>query len=99
MYLGIVVEISDSAELYRKPLHPYTQALLSAAPIPDPAIEKARRRIILTGDVPSPDKVRTGCYFYDRCNKRMDKCAKSLPRLQDAGDGHQVACFLYHEPD
>jgi len=99
MYLGIVVEISGSAELYRKPLHPYTQALLSAAPIPDPVIEKARRRIILTGDVPSPDKVRTGCYFYDRCNKRMDKCAKSLPRLQDAGDGHQVACFLYHEPD
>ena len=99
MYLGVIVELSASAELYQKPLHPYTQALLSAAPIPDPAVERQRKRIILTGDVPSPDKVRTGCYFYDRCSKRMDKCQKSVPKLKDAGGGHQVACFLYHEPD
>lgn len=99
MYLGVIVELSASAELYQKPLHPYTQALLSAAPIPDPAVERQRKRIILTGDVPSPDKVRTGCYFYDRCSKRMDKCSKHVPRLKDAGGGHQVACFLYHEPD
>jgi len=99
MYLGVIVELSASAELYQKPLHPYTQALLSAAPIPDPAVERQRKRIILTGDVPSPDKVRTGCYFYDRCSKRMDKCSKNVPKLKDAGSGHQVACFLYHEPD
>ncbi len=98
MYLGVIVEVSDSAELYTKPLHPYTQALLSAAPIPDPAIERNRKRIILTGDVPAPDKVRTGCYFYDRCQHRMDKCKNSVPTLKDAGPGHQVACFLYHEP-
>jgi len=99
MYLGVIVELSDSAELYKKPLHPYTQALLSAAPIPDPAVERKRKRIILTGDVPSPDKLRTGCYFYDRCAKRMDKCAQSVPRLRDAGDGHQVACYLYNDPE
>ena len=99
MYLGIIVEISGSADLYEKPLHPYTQALLSAAPIPDPAIEKTRKRIILTGDVPSPDKVRTGCYFYDRCGKRMDKCAQSVPRLKEVESDHQVACYLYSDPD
>jgi oligopeptide transport system ATP-binding protein len=99
MYLGVIAEISGSADLYRKPLHPYTQALLSAAPIPDPAVEKARKRIILTGDVPSPDKARTGCYFYDRCWKRMDKCKASVPRLKEAEPGHQVACYLYHDPD
>ncbi|GAB1454717.1 MAG: ATP-binding cassette domain-containing protein [Spirochaetia bacterium] len=99
MYLGVIVELSDSAELYKKPLHPYTQALLSAAPIPDPKVERKRQRIILTGDVPSPDKLRTGCYFYDRCSKRMDKCAQSVPKLKDAGSGHQVACYLYHDPE
>ncbi|PKL08616.1 MAG: peptide ABC transporter ATP-binding protein [Spirochaetae bacterium HGW-Spirochaetae-7] len=99
MYLGVIVELSNSAELYQKPLHPYTQALLSAAPIPDPAVERKRQRIILTGDVPSPDKVRTSCYFYDRCSKRMDKCSKSIPRLRDAGSGHQVACYLYNDPE
>jgi oligopeptide transport system ATP-binding protein len=97
MYLGIIVEISGSADLYHKPLHPYTQALLSAAPIPDPAIEKKRQRIILSGDVPSPDKERTGCYFYDRCWKRMDKCRDRVPKLKEAESGHQVACFLYHD--
>ncbi len=99
MYLGVIVETAKSSELYKKPLHPYTQALLSAAPIPDPKIERKRQRIILTGDVPSPDKARTGCYFYDRCSKRMDKCRDNLPRLKDSGADHQVACFLYHEPD
>ncbi|MDA8409986.1 MAG: ATP-binding cassette domain-containing protein [Treponema sp.] len=97
MYLGIIAEISGSADLYKKPLHPYTQALLSAAPIPDPAIEKERKRIILTGDVPSPDKQRPGCYFYDRCWKRMDKCKAERPQLKEAEPGHEVACFLYHD--
>jgi oligopeptide transport system ATP-binding protein len=96
MYLGIIAEISDSKDLYKKPLHPYTQALLSAAPIPDPKIEKDRKRIILTGDVPSPDRVRHGCYFYDRCWKRMDKCKDAVPRLVEVEPNHQVACFLYH---
>jgi oligopeptide transport system ATP-binding protein len=97
MYLGIIAEISGSADLYKKPLHPYTQALLSAAPIPDPKIEKERKRIILTGDVPSPDKRRTGCYFYDRCWKRMDKCKEAVPRLVEVEPSHEVACFLYHD--
>jgi oligopeptide transport system ATP-binding protein len=99
MYLGIIAEISGSADLYKKPLHPYTQALLSAAPIPDPVIEKERKRIILTGDVPSPNKERTGCYFYDRCWKRMEKCKDHIPKLKEAEPGHQVACFLYHDQD
>jgi oligopeptide transport system ATP-binding protein len=97
MYLGIIAEISGSADLYKKPLHPYTQALLSAAPIPDPSIEKTRKRIILTGDVPSPDKQRAGCYFYDRCWKRMDKCKETRPQLKEIEPGHEVACFLYHD--
>ncbi|HUX37909.1 MAG TPA: oligopeptide/dipeptide ABC transporter ATP-binding protein [Rectinemataceae bacterium] len=97
MYLGIIAEISGSADLYKKPLHPYTQALLSAAPIPDPVIEKDRKRIILTGDVPSPDKHRAGCYFYDRCWKRMDKCQQQRPELKEVEPGHEVACFLYHD--
>ncbi len=97
MYLGIIAELSGGADLYKNPLHPYTQALLSAAPIPDPKVEKERKRIILTGDVPSPDKVRTGCYFYDRCWKRMDKCKECKPALTEVEPGHQVACFLYHD--
>jgi oligopeptide transport system ATP-binding protein len=97
MYLGIIAEISGSVDLYKKPLHPYTQALLSAAPIPDPQIEKTRKRIILTGDVPSPDKQRPGCYFYDRCWKKMDRCKETRPQLMEVEPGHQVACFLYHD--
>ncbi len=99
MYLGVIVELSDSADLYKNPLHPYTQALLSAAPIPDPEIEKNRKRIILSGDVPSPDKERTGCYFYDRCWRRKDVCKNHVPKLREAASGHQVACFLYHDPE
>ncbi|MFZ3109794.1 MAG: oligopeptide/dipeptide ABC transporter ATP-binding protein [Rectinemataceae bacterium] len=99
MYLGLIVEISGSKDLYKKPMHPYTQALLSAAPIPDPKIEAKRQRIILTGDVPSPDKQRPGCYFYDRCSKRMDVCKAVRPQLKETESGHQVACFLYHKPE
>jgi oligopeptide transport system ATP-binding protein len=97
MYLGIIAELSGGTDLYKNPLHPYTQALLSAAPIPDPKVEKTRKRIILTGDVPSPDKERRCCYFYDRCWKRMDKCLERKPALQEVEPGHQVACFLYHD--
>ncbi len=95
MYLGKIVEISESKALYKKPLHPYTQALLSAAPIPDPVIEKKRKRIILTGDVPSPDVERFGCYFYDRCPKKMDYCKNHIPQMEQIEENHQVACWLH----
>ncbi len=98
MYLGKIVELGTAESLYREPLHPYTQALLSAAPIPDPKVERKRKRIILTGDVPSPDQERTGCYFYDRCPKRMDVCRNHVPPVKDVRDGHQAACFLYFDP-
>lgn len=96
MYLGKVAEISESKALYRNPLHPYTKALLSAAPIPDPVIERNRQRIVLEGDVPSPDQERVGCYFYDRCPNKMDVCKKHLPKLIDVEKDHQVACYLYY---
>ncbi len=99
MYLGVVVEVSSSTDIYKEPLHPYTQALMSAIPIPDPKVESQRKRIILSGDVPSPDKFRTGCYFADRCPKRMDKCMTSVPALREVREGHSVACYLYFEPD
>ncbi len=97
MYLGKIMEVSKSAELYKNPLHPYTVALMSAVPIPDPKIERERKRIILTGDVPSPDKERHNCYFYDRCPKRFDRCKDNIPALVDVGDNHHIACFLHHD--
>ncbi|MCL2478084.1 MAG: ATP-binding cassette domain-containing protein [Treponema sp.] len=96
MYLGKIMEISKYRDLYHNPLHPYTQALLSSAPIPDPKIEAARHRIILKGDVPSPNVQRPGCYFYDRCPVKMDKCKVIQPVLEAAvpgNDEHRVACF------
>lgn len=99
MYLGVIVEIADSKVLYKKPLHPYTKALLSAVPIPDPEIERKRKRIILEGDVPSPDRERVGCYFYDRCpNAMADKCKNNIPQLREVEENHQVACFLHFDP-
>ncbi|MBP1700079.1 MAG: oligopeptide/dipeptide transporter, ATPase subunit, partial [Deltaproteobacteria bacterium] len=98
MYLGVIVEIAESAELYKDPFHPYTKALLSAVPIPDPQVERARKRIILEGDVPSPDRERHGCYFYDRCSQRMDSCQTNIPRLTQVKPDHRVACFLYFKP-
>ncbi len=99
MYLGKIVEISEAVKLYDNPLHPYTTALLSAAPIPDPKVERERKRIILTGDVPSPDKERNGCYFYDRCPRKMPWCSCHLPPMFDIEDKHQVACWLYDKED
>lgn len=97
MYLGAMVEITTSAELYDNPLHPYTKALLSAIPIPDPKIEKEREntRIKLEGDVPSPINPAPGCRFRGRCKFAKKVCEESMPKLKDAGNGHMVACHLY----
>jgi oligopeptide transport system ATP-binding protein len=97
MYLGKIVELADRDSLYDNPLHPYTQALLSAVPIPDPEIEKKRQRIILEGDVPSPANPPQGCNFSTRCPRVMDICRQYEPAFTDVGTGHYVACFLYDE--
>jgi oligopeptide transport system ATP-binding protein len=91
MYLGRLVELATSDQLHQQPLHPYTQALLSAAPIPDPIHERQRQRIILKGEVPSPDRHYAGCQFADRCPIAEGYCRESSPRLK--GLGHKVACF------
>ena len=93
MYLGRVVETADADELYDSPIHPYTQSLLSAVPIPDPKIAKSSQRIILEGDVPSPLQMPSGCAFRTRCRFATEKCAQECPALTDRGNGHMVACW------
>jgi len=93
MYLGRIVEIADSEELYNHPLHPYTQALLSAIPIPDPRIDKSRKRIILKGEVPSPANPPSGCHFHPRCTMATAECKTEVPPLRSVGGTHQVACL------
>lgn len=95
MYLGVFVELADRDALIKDPLHPYTKALLSAVPIPDPVVEKRRERIILTGDVPSPINPPSGCRFHTRCPYVMPVCREHDPLFVDQGGGHYVACHLY----
>ncbi len=92
MYLGKVVEIGDADEVYEHPIHPYTESLLSAVPIPDPITARQNRRIVLSGDVPSPMHMPTGCAFRTRCRFATDKCAEECPALADKGGGHFAAC-------
>ncbi len=94
MYLGKVVELTTREELYNHPLHPYTKALLSAVPIPDPIAERKRQRIILTGDVPSPVNPPSGCHFHPRCSYAQEICKEADPEWREAGPGHWVACHL-----
>jgi len=92
MYLGKIVELSESSELYDHPLHPYTRALMSAIPIPDPEIEQQRERIVLSGDLPSPVNPPTGCQFHTRCPIATEKCKRDEPKLLEIRKGHFAAC-------
>ena len=97
MYLGVMVETAERDELYEKPRHPYTQALLSAVPLPDPRKERARQRTILVGDVPSPINPPSGCRFHPRCPIAVDRCKTEVPKWREVAPGHHTACHLVTE--
>jgi peptide/nickel transport system ATP-binding protein len=93
MYAGKIVELADRDEIYRRPLHPYTRALLSAVPVPDPRFQRTRRRITYSGEPPNPLEPPAGCRFHSRCPHRTGQCRLEAPPLQDRGGGHFVACW------
>lgn len=94
MYLGKLVELASVEQLHQNPLHPYTEALHSAVPVPDPVAEQIRERIVLEGDVPSPSNPPSGCVFRTRCSRAEDRCATEIPEWRDMGDDHWVACHF-----
>lgn len=94
MYLGKIVEISDAKTLYQSPLHPYTEALISAVPMPDPKVQRERELIQLEGDVPDPSQPPTGCHFHPRCRYATDVCKEEIPELREIKPGIKVACHL-----
>ena len=97
MYLGKMVELADAAEIYERPLHPYSKSLLSAVPVPDPKVARANQRIVLHGDIPSPLNAPSGCPFRTRCAYAAEVCAQSMPPFNEVCDGHFVACHRVSE--
>ena len=97
MYLGKMVELTDAAEIYERPLHPYSKALMSAVPMPDPKIARQNNRIPLTGDIPSPLNAPSGCPFRTRCQYACDRCAEEVPEFREISKGHFVACHRVEE--
>ncbi len=97
MYLGHLVELAPAAEIYDRPLHPYSQSLLSSVPVPDPKAARANQRIVLTGDIPSPLNAPSGCPFRTRCRYATEQCAQSMPEFQEVSTGHFVACHRIGE--
>ena len=97
MYLGHIVEIAEADEIYDQPLHPYSKSLISAVPVPDPKMARSNRRIVISGDIPSPLNAPSGCPFRTRCPYAKESCAESMPDLKDMGSGHMVACHYAEE--